>query len=44
MNDKFYNCVKKLHATELFLTQMREKMNRYAFFNAFGPIQKSHIL
>jgi hypothetical protein len=30
---------------KLFLTQMREKMNRYdTFFNASGPIQKSHIL
>jgi hypothetical protein len=30
---------------KLFLTQMREKMNRYGtFFNASEPIQKSHIL
>jgi hypothetical protein len=28
---------------KLLLTQMREQMNRYGtFFNASGPIQKSH--
>jgi hypothetical protein len=29
MNEKFYNCVKKLHTTALFLTQNACKKNRF---------------
>jgi hypothetical protein len=37
---QFYNCVKKLHLTALFLMQMREKMNRYRIFLRFWTDSK----
>jgi hypothetical protein len=44
MNEKFYNCVKKMTRYDTFFN-LNAKMNRYGtFFNASWPIQKSHIL
>jgi hypothetical protein len=45
MNEKCYNCVKKWHATSLFLTENACKNEPlWHFFNASWAIQKSHIL
>jgi hypothetical protein len=43
MNEKFYNCVKKWHATALFLTQNACKMNRYGTFLTLLDRFKNHI-